>query len=309
MNSSKINIALIGLGRFGLKRLKSLQTDSRFKVKGIFDTRSNLDLPQNIYKFNSIEEIVKDEEITHVIVGTPNNHHWECIQKFKNRGIRVICEKPIVITPQELEELSKTQKPFFRMCSNLTYFPTSIFIKKLIPLIYNQISSIDFSIGVEQDLSINDWRFNKKVSGGGSLIDNGIHLFYLLDEILPNTEFVSSSLEKDESLDIDIESLSVLKSDKFPISIFSTWKKNIDGYVNIKITTTSNHYIFKASDDLIQKLDLHNNLIKEVRLKSSTSSICLENNHLFIKPWCDKHNQEKSTRVMSNIFRSYQYSI
>ena len=190
------------------------------------------------------------------------------------------------------------------MCSNLLSFSTSIFFKKFVTLYNDDIESIKLSIGVQQDLTSNDWRFDRELSGGGVLIDNGVHLINLLDEIIPNFIITKAQLKK--SSNIDVEALLQGKSNHVTISLFATWEKNLDGYVYTEIKTKNNLYKLFANKDLIQKFNRANKLVKELHLRSEHASLPLESHKILTKPWSPSIQKNKAIRVMERVFQAYQ---
>ncbi len=296
------NIVFIGLGRFGIKRLNSLKNIPNVKILGFYDPNPNISTDLN--RFDTIQEIIECTDATHVIISTPNNTHWSYIKRFSDSKLKVICEKPIVASRSELEELKQATFSNFIMCSNLSYFSTSIFLKNFISLYRNEVESLKLSIGVHQDLTSNDWRFDRELSGGGVLIDNGTHLMYLLDEITPNFTITKAQIK--ESANIDIEALLQAKNDHISISLFATWEKNLDDYVFTEIKTKNNFYKLFANKDLVQKFDLTGKLIKEIRLESKNTSLLIESHNVLTKSWSQKMHKEKAIRVMEYVFQAYE---
>ena len=48
-----------------------------------------------------------DEEIDAVYIASPNRLHYEQSKLFLQHGKHVICEKPITVEPEELQELQE----------------------------------------------------------------------------------------------------------------------------------------------------------------------------------------------------------
>lgn len=77
--------------------------------------------------YKNFEEMIKNEEaredkIDFVIIVTPNNSHFEIAKAFIEKGINVVCDKPLTLKVEEAEELVKlTKKRDLLCCVTYTY--------------------------------------------------------------------------------------------------------------------------------------------------------------------------------------------
>ncbi len=54
-----------------------------------------------------MEQMAQDDTIDAVYIASPNSLHYEQSKLFLQNGKHVICEKPITVEPEQLEELQQ----------------------------------------------------------------------------------------------------------------------------------------------------------------------------------------------------------
>ena len=57
--------------------------------------------------YTDLEQMAQDETIDAVYIASPNSLHYEQSKLFLQNGKHVICEKPITVEPEQLEELQQ----------------------------------------------------------------------------------------------------------------------------------------------------------------------------------------------------------
>lgn len=145
-----------------------------------------------LYKdFNEMADAEAEREdcIDFVSIVTPNFQHYEIAKKFISKGINVVCEKPLVFTSQEAEDLEKLAKENgVLFCITYTYsgYPMVKQARKLIS--DNKLGEILVVMGeYPQDWLISTlekegsrqaaWRTDPKQSGVSNCIgDIGSHI-------------------------------------------------------------------------------------------------------------------------------------
>ncbi|MCK4308247.1 Gfo/Idh/MocA family oxidoreductase [candidate division WOR-3 bacterium] len=136
------------------------------------------DIPQ---KFTDYQKLLSQEEIDAVIVCTPNAFHKEQAVAALKNGKHVLCEKPIALNSKEAGEMLKTaeeknKKFMAAFCHR--FDNTTQFLKKSIDRgefgeIYYAKANYLRRRGVP---GLGGWFTTKKLSGGGPLIDVGVHM-------------------------------------------------------------------------------------------------------------------------------------
>jgi len=205
----KLNVALCGLGVYAELLAEGIKTSEYCSLNGIITGtpskaatwKTKYNIPEkNIYNYENFDEIAKNKDIDLVYVVTPNGLHKEFTIRAAKAGKHVITEKPMAITVQDCEEMIKAceqNKVQLAIGYRLHYEPTHLEIKRLgQQKVFGQIRYIESSLGyktydtvAKEAVNINDrdeWRLNKKLSGGGPLMDLGIYCIqasrYILGE-------------------------------------------------------------------------------------------------------------------------------
>jgi predicted dehydrogenase len=182
-----MNYAIIGCGLIGKKRLAGLPTGSKLAVA--CDT--NLARAEELVKpaqtgraVTDFNEAVADSQVDAVIVATINSELAKISAAAIRAGKHVIVEKPAGISVQQIDELIALEKKHgvrVRVGFNHRYHPA--FQKAREIFASGVMGELMFlraryghggRIGYDQE-----WRADPKLSGGGELIDQGIHLIDL----------------------------------------------------------------------------------------------------------------------------------
>ena len=182
-----MNYAIIGCGLIGKKRLAGLPADSTLAIA--CDT--NLSRAEELVKIAGtcravadFEKAVADPQVDAVIVATINSALAPISAAAIRAGKHVLVEKPAGISVKEIDDLialAKKHDVRVRVGFNHRYHPA--FIKAREIFVSGVMGELMFiraryghggRIGYEKE-----WRADPKLSGGGELIDQGIHLIDL----------------------------------------------------------------------------------------------------------------------------------
>lgn len=182
----KYNLALVGFGGMGNQHLKLIQSLDYIEIYGVvdIDEQKKVKAKNEKYKvFDNFDEMIADSNVDIVLIATPNDVHKDQAIASLEAGKHVICEKPVTLNVEELEEIisvSETTGKLFMVHQNRRWDEDFLLIKKYYDSkelgdIYNVEARIYGSRGIP-----GDWR-RLKIHGGGMLLDWGVHL---IDRIL-----------------------------------------------------------------------------------------------------------------------------
>lgn len=200
-----LNIGIIGL-RAGLGHIDGYLTHPNAKVKAICDVNTEvLNRTGKKYgverQYKSYQEMIEKENLDIVSVATPNSLHKEMTIFALEQGLHVLCEKPIGLNAKEAIAMHhKSQEMSKRLMLNYCYrfTPQAVAMKQridegLVGEIYS--ASCHWLRNISGFSQFSGWFGKKEMSGGGVLIDIGIHY---LDKALwlmgfPEVEMVVAS--------------------------------------------------------------------------------------------------------------------
>jgi len=183
-----MKVGIIGAGLIGNKRADVILKSSKDKVISVFDI--NKKQSQKLAKkisckvANNYGELINNENIDIIIVAVPTNVCVDICKKVINAKKNVLCEKPLGRNYKEakfLFDLAKKKKVILKVGFNHRFHPA---IKKAhqlakegiigklmyIRAVYGHGGRTGYDIG---------WRMQKKISGGGELLDQGVHIIDL----------------------------------------------------------------------------------------------------------------------------------
>lgn len=239
--------ALIGLGQVALNgHLPAWQKNTQFEiVAGIDTTESQKELYRKAVPngrcYSTLEEC--DElKLDFVDICTPPHTHFSIVKKALERNLNVICEKPLVLSEDEiklLEESSVKSSKVLLTVHNWKYAPICLKITEL--LRKNAIGKIQHCAwyvlrnGPAKTTVMDNWRLDPKKAGGGILIDHGWHAFYLiLNWLQKEPKSVHATLENRQYEDLPVEDTAKIKlefengSSGFTTAeVFLTWASRL----------------------------------------------------------------------------------
>ncbi len=185
-SKKKLGVAILGFGKYAEERLApALQKTRHCYLAGIISDSENKmnELKKkfnvshkNVYSYHTFNSIKSNKEIDIVYVVLPNAMHREYVIRAAKAGKHVICEKPMAITVEDCDKMIDACKEADVMLSigyRLHFEPHNI---KAMELGTKQVFGAIKSIRAENGISdIDGWRLNKKLSGGGALMDVGVY--------------------------------------------------------------------------------------------------------------------------------------
>ncbi|MCS7202489.1 MAG: Gfo/Idh/MocA family oxidoreductase [Dictyoglomus sp.] len=127
------------------------------------------------------EEMFEKENLTAISVCTPNYLHAPVTISALNRGIHVLCEKPMATSVKEAEDMveaSKKSGKILMIGQTQRFRPFNSALKRIIEKgelgeIYYARGSLLRRKGIP---GIGTWFTTKEMAGGGCLLDIGVHI-------------------------------------------------------------------------------------------------------------------------------------
>jgi 1,5-anhydro-D-fructose reductase (1,5-anhydro-D-mannitol-forming) len=175
-------IGIIGYGVMGKIRHKAIDEIGKGKVLAISEP-SICDIDESIPNL-SHEEIINNPNLDVIFVCTPNYLNKVLTIRALNAGKHVFCEKPPCFTKLDMEEIIEAETTSGKKLMygfNHRHHDSIIRMKELIEFgDYGKVLWMRGRYGKSVTKEyFNEWRAKREMSGGGILMDQGIHMLDL----------------------------------------------------------------------------------------------------------------------------------
>jgi len=246
---------LVGFGNIAEKGHLPVYEEQGIDVVGVVDIcakRRQRATELGLTAYERLEEVDVDADI--MVLCTPPNYRLEPIKYAKDKGLDVICEKPISLTDElgKLKEILKDNSVFLFPVHNWKYSPHYMEIKELVKddgILKIQMSTIRDGYNHGNPDWDPDWRIKREISGGGILMDHGYHNIYLAMYLM-GKDFEEARLKEIEFFpDSKVE-----KRAKFELLFPERVEVNLDWYGGkreVKNIIYSNGSVIQLLDDKI----------------------------------------------------------
>lgn len=193
-----MNYAIIGCGLIGKKRLAGLPAGSKLVVAcdtNLSRAEDMLKLAKNGRAVADFNEAVSDPQVEAVIVATVNSALAEVSAAAVRAGKHVLVEKPAGVSVKQIDELislAKKNKVCIRVGFNHRHHPAFRKAREIFESgVMGELMFIRARYGHGGRIGYDkEWRAKPGLSGGGELIDQGIHLIDLAHWFLGDFEKV-----------------------------------------------------------------------------------------------------------------------
>ena len=182
-----LKVAIMGLGSYGNRVAEAMQSCKMAKLVGVIsgtpakikDWQSKYNIQdKNCYNYENFDAIRSNPDIDAVYVITPNALHHNQVIRVAKAGKHVICEKPMAVNAKEAQEMvDACRKANVKLLIGyrMHFEGKTLEIARmrregeLGKVLFFQ-GLCGFRIG-----NPDQWRLNRKLAGGGSLMDIGIY--------------------------------------------------------------------------------------------------------------------------------------
>jgi len=178
----KIRIGIIGCGNIATAHINAYSKNEDVNLTSFCDVeaeraRKYADKFKGKF-YSDYKEMIEKEKLDGVSICTPPSTHKEIATTFLSRGINVLCEKPLAISTSQAKQMvdAATKNNVLLLTAfKFRFFDGVLRAKELI--FRGRIGKVIMfknMFGGLVDMS-RRWFSKREVSGGGVLIDNGVH--------------------------------------------------------------------------------------------------------------------------------------
>lgn len=181
-NNEPIKLCFLGCGNITGKHSKTIK-GLKENIELFYASRSEnkakkyCDKYKGVGFFGSYESAIESEKINTIFICTPPDSHLELALKAVRAGKHVIIEKPPFFKSTDFDLIDKERKKTgvqLMVAENYFYKPLLKRLNKILATdIIGDIKFMYFNSTKTQ--TQDDWRNDKKTTGGGALFEGGIH--------------------------------------------------------------------------------------------------------------------------------------
>ncbi len=193
MKGTNYKLGIVGFGGMGNWHRETIETIDGIEVAGIYDikeARKTYAKEVGVHSYDSLEELLADDQIDIVLVATPNDLHKPIAIQAMRAGKNVVSEKPVTLNSSDLQEMMDVAKEtgkLFTVHQNRRWDEDYLTMKKIyeeqkLGETYRIESRVHGSRGIP-----GDWR-QEKEHGGGMVLDWGVHLLDQILQMMGNTK-------------------------------------------------------------------------------------------------------------------------
>jgi predicted dehydrogenase len=194
----RARIGFLGVGWIGRHRMEAMLATGLVEVAAIADpsremTEAASHAAPGAKLLTTLDELLT-EDLDGVVIATPSAQHAEQSIRVLNAGIAVFCQKPLGRTAREVKAVVEAAMAADRLLGvDLSYRHTDA-MRQIKALLQTQqlghVTAIDLTFhnayGPDKP-----WFYDKSLSGGGCVIDLGVHLIDLALWVLDFPEVIS----------------------------------------------------------------------------------------------------------------------
>ena len=149
--------------------------------------------PRFQYSPDDFKVIVQRESFAAGFICLPNFLHAQYIKDFVDARIPVLVEKPVVLNPTTLVDLTQEKTSPVFVAHLRRFFDSSLFFRKIIEeSVYGSVKNVEISDGGIFNWKLqSDYLLNREKSGGGVLMDSGIHWVDFLFSVLGDLKIIN----------------------------------------------------------------------------------------------------------------------
>ena len=182
-------------------------------------------------RYEDLSTLLESEDsLDFIDIAAPPRAHADLILIALRRGLHVLCEKPLVLTLSDLEEIESLAKKYdlaVFCVHNWAHAP--IWLKLAGLVASGAIGTVDYvelhALRTQPASAASGWRTDPRLSGGGILIDHGWHNLYLIRRLIKGPlRSVSAALRRPEDGSADEVATVLLSFDAGQAVMHLSWR-------------------------------------------------------------------------------------
>lgn len=233
-----VRVLLVGAGRVAIVHALTLSRLSGIVLCGVVDRRATgllKGMGVSSPTFRTLEEALTSTNPDAAVIATPAGTHLKLARACLQRLIAVMIEKPLAVHQDELSDYERLAEEFPGHLVQVGYVmqrnpQVSALIDKLRSGYFGKVrgfAGITLLSFIQQP-NLERWEVNKKISGGGSLINAGGHVLSMIHAAFGNPLTVEAQTLKLYSSEVEDSIVLSLAYAGFSGQHYCSW--SINGY-------------------------------------------------------------------------------
>jgi predicted dehydrogenase len=181
-NSQRLRLGIVGAGAIAQAYVEACGQSKHFTLRAVADCRMEAARAMAdascCAAFPSARQMMEEMELDAALVATPPATHCDVCCELLEKGVHVLCEKPLALdslSARRMIETAVRADRLFTMASKFRYVTDVTRAKALVASgVIGELVLLDNVFAGRVDMS-HRWNSNPNISGGGVLIDNGTH--------------------------------------------------------------------------------------------------------------------------------------
>ena len=190
----KLKSVVVGCGSVSCRHFETITNNDNCELAAVCDIvqkkANNKAKEYNVKAFYDFDEMIENVQFDVLHICTPHYLHAPMAIKAMNKGIHVLCEKPLAIFYNDavkMCECAEKNNVYLGTCFQNRYNRTSVYIKE--HLRSGEMGKITGAKGIvtwdrDEKYYSDDWHGTLEKEGGGVVINQSIHTLDLLQWLI-----------------------------------------------------------------------------------------------------------------------------
>lgn len=257
--TKKVGLGLIGLGYIGKIHLRNslrLKSARLVAVSDISKKKCARIKKMGVKKtFTDYQQLLKDPSVDAVIIALPTHLHSRCCKDAAEAGKDIFVEKPLARSIEEGKDVvSVANKNGAKLAVgyDLRFNPLFLDLKEKmrsgtlgdVEIAYaTNIGSGPFSHRSEGSIPrpVPSWWFDKDLTGGGALMDLGVHLINLLRWFFGEITDIKGHFGYRFNLGVEDHATCIAKFASGPVTVVNTGWFSMERQLKVELVGTVEH--------------------------------------------------------------------
>ena len=246
-----LRVGIAGYGIVGKTRHRVLSQHQAFNVVAVSDInfKENPAEIDNVNTYYDYKDLIDKEDLDVLFVSLPNKLASEATLIGLKHGLHIFCEKPPAKTLEELypiRDFLNENKDLKLMYGFNHRFHASIIdaINIIKDGSLGKVVNLRGVYGKSNMISFNqtDWRTKRSESGGGILLDQGIHMLDLMRLFSGEFKEIKSFISNDFwNHDVEDNAYALLKDEKGRVAMLNSSATQWQHKFNLEISLSKGH--------------------------------------------------------------------